>query len=105
MRQRARRYLARAWIRSGARVTIKTYAKRYGVDRATTYDDLTALGVAVPVPAPARQPKLRPAKRGSLQSTDPGGEMWTMVDGRLFFVVDWTADGAPYGLFADDCGD
>ena len=44
MRQRPRRDSARAWIASGATVTVKAYAKRYGVDRYTAFDDLAALG-------------------------------------------------------------
>ena len=35
MRRQARRESSRAWIASGAAVTIKTYARRYGVDRYT----------------------------------------------------------------------
>lgn len=45
MRKTQRRASAREWIRSGANVTIQTYTKRYGVDRYTAHDDLTALGV------------------------------------------------------------
>ena len=44
MRRRARRESSRAWIASGATVTIKTYARRYGVDWYTAYEDLTAIG-------------------------------------------------------------
>ena len=44
MRQQQRRDSAGAWIVSGATITVKAYAKRYGVDRYTAYDDLTALG-------------------------------------------------------------
>ena len=33
MRRQARRESSRAWIASGAAVTINTYARRYGVDR------------------------------------------------------------------------
>jgi hypothetical protein len=44
MRTQARRESSRAWIASGAAVTIKTYARRYGVDRYTACQDLTAIG-------------------------------------------------------------
>ncbi len=44
MRRQARRESSRAWIASGATVTIKAYARRYGVDRHTAYEDLTAIG-------------------------------------------------------------
>ena len=48
MRRQARRESSRAWIASGAAVTIKTYARRYGVDRYTAYEDLTAIGFPLP---------------------------------------------------------
>ena len=44
MRKPARLDSARAWIRSGARVTVGAHAKHYGVDRNTAYEDLTAIG-------------------------------------------------------------
>lgn len=44
MRQRQRRDSALEWIRSSANVTVASYTKRYGVDRYTAYEDLTALG-------------------------------------------------------------
>jgi hypothetical protein len=44
MRRQSRRESSRAWIASGATVTIKTYARRYGVDRYTACEDLTAIG-------------------------------------------------------------
>jgi hypothetical protein len=53
MCQRPRRDSARAWIASGATVSVKAYAKRYGVDRYTAFDDLSALGF--PLPASAQQ--------------------------------------------------
>src|SRR5438046_1953687 len=53
MRQRQRRYSTREWIRSRATVTVRTYARRYGVDRYTAYEDLAALGFVLP--ASARQ--------------------------------------------------
>jgi hypothetical protein len=48
MRQRQRRDSAREWIRSGAAVTVKSYAKRYSVDNYTVDDDLIKLGFALP---------------------------------------------------------
>ena len=48
MRRQARRESSRALIASGATVTIKTYARRYAVDRYTAYEDLTAIGFPLP---------------------------------------------------------
>jgi hypothetical protein len=44
MRKAARRESAKAWLVSGAQVTVKSYAKRYGVDRYTAREDLEAVG-------------------------------------------------------------
>jgi len=104
MRQRQRRDSAREWIRSGAAITVKSYARRYGVDRYTAYDDLTALGFALPDSARhwARRPPAIPrgcAERGDDYVDD---EWWIMLDGRLFFVAGYTSGGAPYGMFADE---
>ena len=41
MPRQARRESSRAWIASGATITVKAYARRYGVDRYTAYEDLT----------------------------------------------------------------
>src|SRR6202035_2108892 len=59
MRRQARRESSRAWIASGAAVTINTYARRYGVDRYTAHEDLTAIGF--PLPDSAQQWAHRPA--------------------------------------------
>jgi hypothetical protein len=45
MRKQQRRDSAREWIRSGAAITVKSYAKRYGVDRYTAYDDRNWIGL------------------------------------------------------------
>jgi hypothetical protein len=104
MRQWQRRDSAREWIRIGTTVTVKSYIKRYGVDRYTAYEDLTALGFALPDSARqwAQRPPATPrrtAERGADQVDD---EWWIMLDGRLFFVVGYTSGGAPYGTFADE---
>ncbi len=62
MRQHARRESARAWVDSGAPVSVKAVARRYGVDCYTAYADLIAIGVRLgpgdnrwavrPAPAP-----------------------------------------------------
>jgi hypothetical protein len=105
MRQSQRRDSAREWIGSGAAIiSVKTYARRYGVDRYTAYDDLAALGFALPASAqqwaqrPPATPRRRPAHRA-----DPAGEdPWITVDGRSLLVVGYTSGGAPYGMFDDE---
>jgi hypothetical protein len=103
MRQKQRRDSAREWISSGATVTVKSYAKRYGVDRYTAYDDLTALGVTLPVSAlqgAQRPPSTsRPAAR---HDAGPVDNSWIMLDGRPFFVAGCTSGGAPYGIYEDE---
>ncbi len=105
MRQRQRRDSARAWIGSGAAITVKAYAKRYGVDRYTAYDDLTALGFQLPVAAQqwAHRPPSTPRPRRQRRPVPFADEdLWIMLDGRLFFVVGHTPGAAPYGIFADE---
>lgn len=108
MRQRQRRDSAREWIRAGATVTVKSYAKRYGVDRYTAYDDLTALGFALPDSARqwAQRPLATPhpiAERAAGQIDEQiDDEPWIMLDGRMFFVAGYTPGGAPYGMFTDE---
>src|SRR2546430_14590877 len=79
MRKQARRDSARAWVRSGARVTVKTYAKRHGVDRYTAYEDLTALGFMLPPRAAqsAQRPPATPGRRrGHLDDERLGDQGW-----------------------------
>jgi len=49
MRQQARRESARAWVASGAPVSVKAFARRYGVDCYTAYADLIAIGFRLPL--------------------------------------------------------
>jgi hypothetical protein len=105
MRRRERRDSAREWIRSGAAVSVKTYARRYGVDRYTAYDDLTALGFALPASAhqwARRPPGTTPCRRAEHRAGPTEDEPWIMVVGRSFFVVGYTSGGAPYGMFEDE---
>jgi hypothetical protein len=73
MRQQARRESARAWVASGAPVSVKAFGRRYGVDCYTAYADLIAIGVRLGpgdsrwAVRPARAPK-RPPGVGSLRS-------------------------------------
>jgi len=103
MRKQQRRNSAMEWIGSGATITVKTYAKRYGVDRYTAYDDLTALGVTLPVSAQqwAQRPPStsRPAARHEAGAVD---NSWIMLEGRPFFVAGCTSGGAPYGIYEDE---
>ena len=103
MRKQQRRDSAREWICSGATITVKSYTKRYGVDRYTAYDDLTALGV--PLPASAGQWAQRPPSRprpAAGRDAGPVDNSWIMLDGRPFFVAGFTPGGAPYGIYDDE---
>jgi hypothetical protein len=104
MRRRQRQDSAREWIRSGAVVTLKTYAKRYGVDRYTAYNDLTALGLALPDSARrwSQRPPATPRAGGDRGNDQVDDVWWIKLDGRLFFVAGYTSGGAPYGMFADE---
>lgn len=95
-----RRDSARDWICSGARVTVKTFAKRYGVDGYTAYDDLTAIGF--PLPASAATWSRRLPSTAKDRAHDVGDVGWFMLDGRRFIVVGYTSGGAPYGVFDDE---
>ena len=79
------------------------YAKRFGVDRYTAYDDLTTLGLTLP--AAARRWAQRPSS--SPRHVASGGDglvdnSWIMLDGRQFFVAGFTSGGMPYGIFEDE---
>ena len=89
MRQAARRDSARAWIASAATVTLKAYAKRYGVDKYTAYEDLAAVGFplgdreshwAERPPAIPRPPK--PDPESWLDGLD-----WAWIRDEFMFVV------------------
>ncbi|MPY81062.1 MAG: hypothetical protein GEV04_22055 [Actinophytocola sp.] len=100
MRKQRRRESAGSWIQSGAKVTIKTYAKRYGVDRYTAYEDLIAIGFALPSSAErwSRRPPVRPNREPDTHANDD----WTVIDGRWYFVAGYTPNGVPYGIFEDE---
>jgi hypothetical protein len=107
MRRQARRESSRAWIASGAAVTIKTYARRYGVDRYTAYEDLTAIGF--PLPDSARRwghrPPPQPSPHRSAIPQALSDDDWIMMDGRPYFVAGYTSGGAPYGIYLDEIDD
>jgi hypothetical protein len=102
-RTRRRHDAARAWVRSGAQVTVRSYAKRFGVDRYTAYDDLTALGVTLPASARrlAQRPSSNPRQDAS-GGDGPVDNSWIVMDGRRFFVAGFTSGGVPYGIFEDE---
>jgi hypothetical protein len=105
MPQRQRRDSARGWIRSaGVKVTLKAYAKRYGVDRYTAYDDLTALRFALPASAQhwAQRPPSTPRHPREDNGSRFDDENWIMLESRLYIVAGYTAGGAPFGVFADE---
>jgi hypothetical protein len=103
----ARRDSAKAWIACGATVTIKTYARRYGVDRYTAYEDLTAIGFALPSAAQQRahRPRPQPRPRRSATPLAVVDDDLIMIDGRPYFVAGYTSGGAPYGIYLDEMYD
>ena len=74
------------------------------MDRYTAYDDLTAHGFSLPASTRqwAQRPPATPRRRAELRADPAWNEPWIMVDGRSFYVVGYTAGGAPYGMFADE---
>lgn len=111
MRKQARRESARAWVRSGARVTVKIYAKRYGVDRYTAYEDLAVIGFPLSADAvrwserPPAMPRRRWRTTDDLDHGRPGDQDWVRVGDRWMFVVGCTPGGAPFGCYEDELDD
>ena len=79
---------------------------RYGVDRYTAYEDLTAIGF--PLPDSARQrahrPPPQPRPRRSANSRALLDD-WIIIDGRPYFVAGYTPGGAPYGVYLEEMDD
>jgi Arc/MetJ family transcription regulator len=113
LRRPARLASAQAWIASGARVTVRTYAKRYGVDRYTAHDELTMLDVRLepgdaqwatrPPPVPKSRPRRSDPQRDALGDGNPPD--WIEWGGERIFVVGYTSGGCPYGLRAWEYAD
>jgi len=106
MRQRQRRQSARDWINTGAAITIGSYARRYGVDKYTAYQEINSVGFPLPDSAQrwAQRPPATPRRTGrggQGRAEQPDDDTWITLDGRLFFVAGHTPGGAPYGIFAD----
>ncbi len=106
MRKAARRESATAWLASGAQVTVKTYAKRYGVDRYTAREDLEAIGFVF-APGDTRwSVRPEPVPRVARADVDTGQDPQVCrVGDRLMFVAGYTPSGAPYGCYADELED
>jgi hypothetical protein len=104
MRQQARRESARAWVASGAPVSIEAFARRYGVDCYTAYADLIAIGFRLApgderwAPRPAPAPKRAPAAPADFD------EGWVWIGDQRMFVVGYTPGGAPYGWIDNSSG-
>jgi hypothetical protein len=96
MRKAARRDSARVWIASGAVVSLKAYAKRYGVDKYTAYEDLAAIGFSHgPREAHwAQRPPSAPRRRREPIAPDIE---WIQYGDEIMFVAGYTPGGAPYG--------
>jgi hypothetical protein len=104
MRRHQRHASAREWIRNGATATRRTYAKRYGVDCYTAYDDLTALGITMPPPAQRWAQRLPSIPHHATvdQDVSPDELGWITVEGQSLFVVGYTPGEVPYGVFDDE---
>ena len=86
---------------SGAAVTINTYARRYGVDRYTAHEDLTAIGFPLPDAAQrwAHRPPPQPRPRRSAALRALPDNDWITMDGRPYFVLEYV-DGVPITRFS-----
>jgi hypothetical protein len=103
--RKARHDAARAWIESGAKkVHVRTYARRFGVDRYTAYQDLRAIGF--PLTPEEEQWAVRPPKTPKRQKPlqDPIDDLfqWAVVGTQRIWVVGYTSGGMPYGLTEDE---
>jgi hypothetical protein len=95
MRKAQRRESARAWIDSGATVTVKSYVKRYGTDRYTACEDLKAIGFPLTEaderwavrPVPVARPKKR---------ADPPWD-WRFDGYQVMLIIGHTPGGFSYG--------
>ena len=106
MRKAVRRESAKAWLASGKQISVKMYARRYGVDRYTAREDLEAIGFQF-APGDTRwskRPDPVPRKPKAVQDLTPDLE-WVWIGDRLMFVVGYTPGGAPYGWYADEMED
>ena len=103
--RKARHDAAREWIRSGAKkVHVRTYARRFGVDRYTAYQDLRAIGFPL-TPEEERwavRPQKQPKRKQPPPDLDDGLDQWVYVGSQRIWVVGYTSGGAPFGLTEDE---
>lgn len=111
MRRPARLDSGRAWLASGAGVTLRGYTRRYGVDRYTAYDELTMLGVTLPAEderwsvRPPSTPTDARRDREVDHLPDPTDDLpcgWMWWGGEFMFVAGFTSGGAPFGMRVDE---
>jgi hypothetical protein len=112
MRRPARLQSAQAWLASGADVTVRTYARRYGVDRYTAYDELALLGVTLqakdeqwavrPPPVSKARKQRKATTQDAMYVSNDGLDCWMEWGGQRMFVVGYTPGGAPYGLTEEE---
>src|SRR5918999_3164586 len=100
LRKEQRRCSARDWVRASPQaVTVGSYARRYGVDRYTAYEDLTAIGFRLPATAQrwSKRPPAVPRGRKAPPAAEPFpvDDSLIVLDGRMFFVAGYTSGGAP----------
>jgi hypothetical protein len=85
MRKAIRRESAKAWLASGKQISVKMYAKRYGVDRYTAREELEAIGLQF-APGDTRwskRPDSVPRKpKEVVQDLTPDLD-WVEIGGRL----------------------
>ncbi len=77
------------------------------MDRYTAYEDLTAIGFALPSSAQrwAHRPPPQPRPRRSATPRAVLDDDLIMIDGRPYFVAGYTSGGAPYGTYLDEVYD
>ncbi len=103
--RKARHDAAREWIESGAKkVHVRTYARRFGVDRYTAYQDLRAIGFPL-TPEEERwavRPQKQPKRKQPPPDLDDCLDQWVDFGSQRIWVVGYTSGGAPYGLTEDE---
>ena len=92
----------------GRPVSVKAFARRYGVDRYTAHADLIAIGFRLtpgdnrwavrPAPAAKRPPA------GPADFSADFGEGWVWIGDQPMFVVGYTPGGVPYGWIDNSIG-